>query len=202
MILSEVLQMKRFSALLLSIVLAFSFIPAASAAKMVQTFSTDYFQIYIPGDWIIDQSGQQDLHGGLDFGFMYAKDETMMIESYMFFYDDWAENSLWKAPPEVSALWAEYIDFLKADFAEEDPRYLGYVYAGKYPAAVFSGTNDYGAFLYGEIMINAYSYGFYFYRLNEDGSINSDLTEDDIELFESILQTFVPSQSHAPASGN
>ena len=41
-------------------------------------------------------------------------------------------------------------------------------------------------------MINAYAYGFYFYLLNEDDTVNSNLTEEDVELFQSILETFQP----------
>ena len=44
-------------------------------------------------------------------------------------------------------------------------------------------------------MINAYSYGFYFYLLNEDDSVNSNLTQEEIELFQSILETFSPVSS-------
>ena len=64
--------------------------------------------------------------------------------------------------------------------------------AGQYPGALLKGTNSYGSYLYGEIMINAYSYGFYFYLLNEDDSVNSNLTQEEIDLFQSILETFQP----------
>ena len=181
--------MKRMAALVLSLMLLFCAVESASGAKMVQTFSTDFYRIYIPGDWIIDTSTAADYWGAMDFGYMYPADKSMFIEAKMFFYSDWSQDSLWLGAQD---LWEEYIAFLTDDLKNENPQYLGRVYAGQFPAAVFSGVNAYGAYLYGEIMINAYAYGFYFYQMDENGSISSEIAQENVELFESILQTFVP----------
>ena len=181
--------MKRLIALLLTLLLLLSATGSASAAKMVQTFENDYFKIYIPGDWVIDLSSVADYYGMLDLGFAYSADKTMLLESYMNFYSDWAEDSLWTGSKE---LWEEYEEFILVDLEEENPVILEKVYADKYPGVLVRGTNAYGDYLLGEFMINAYAYTFYFYLLNEDDSVNSDIQPDDIELFQSILETFAP----------
>ena len=181
--------MKRFTALLLSVLLLCSFAQSASAAKMVQTFATDYFQIYIPGDWIIDTSEATDYFGALDLGYMYAPDESMLIESKLFFYGDWSQDSLWL---ENQDAWADYMEFLLDDLKDENPRFLSKFYAGQFPGMLLTGTNEYGSYLYGEVMINAYAYGFYFYQLDGNGGIDSDITPENIEFFQSVLETFTP----------
>ncbi len=181
--------MKRLLALLLALMLGLSALGSASAAKMVQPFATDYFQIYIPGDWIIDTTQAVDYFGALDLGFAYSPDETMLIEAYLFYYSDWAYDSLWT---ESNDTWDEYVEFVMDDLKEEDPELIATIHAGKFPGVLIRGTNNSGAYLYGEIMINSYAYGFYFYLLNEDGSVNSNITQEEIDLFWSIVETFVP----------
>ena len=107
-------------------------------------------------------------------------------------YGEWAQVSLWSGS---SSLWDEYVAFLLNDLKDEQPEFLTKFIAGQYPGALLKGTNSHGSYLYGEIMINAYSYGFYFYLLNEDDSVNSNLTQEEIELFQSILETFSPISS-------
>ncbi len=181
--------MKRVLILLSVLILCLSCAVSANAAKMVQTFSTEYYKIFIPGDWVIDISSREDHYGSLDLGFMYSPDKTMLIEAKMNFYGEWAQVSLWSG---AGSLWDEYVAFLLNDLKDEQPEFLAKFMAGQYPGALLKGTNSYGSYLYGEIMINAYSYGFYFYLLNEDDSVNSNLTQEEIDLFQSILETFSP----------
>lgn len=179
--------MKRFFALILSLILLLSAAGVASAAKIVQPFENEYFKIYIPGDWIIDLSSVQDYWGAIDLGFTYSPDESMLLQSTLFFYGDWSQDSLWAASNNT---WDDYIEFIMDDLKDENPELIDTVYAGQFPGVIIRGTNASGTYLYGEIMVNAYAYGFYFYLLNEDGTINSNVTQEEIELFESILETF------------
>ncbi len=181
--------MKRLAALILSCLMIVTVPFSVGAAKMVQTFATEYYQIYIPGDWVIDRSSREDFYGALDLGFMYSSDKTTLIEAKLNFYSEWAQDSLWLASEGV---WQDYIAFLLDDLKAEQPEFLTKFMAGQYPGALLKGTNQYGSYLYGEIMINAYAYGFYFYLLNEDDTVNSNLTTDEVELFQSILETFTP----------
>jgi hypothetical protein len=160
-----------------------------SSAKMVKTFSTYYYRLYIPSDWTIDTSSANDRYGALSFGHMYSSDKRMLIEAKLFFYSDWAKISLWNSPKE---LWDGYLEFLLNDFKDENPTYIDNVIAGKYPAAIITGTNTYGPYLYGEIMLNANAFGFYFYRLDEMGNVDPSITQDDINLFKNIIETFSP----------
>lgn len=193
---SKLLNSKHFNSVLLSLTLAFSLCVPAGAVKMVQTFSTDYFQLLIPGDWVIDTSTAADYWGMLDFGFMYSEDETMLIEAKMNYYSDWAEDSLWIAD---DGTWEDYMAFILDDFKDESPEVVTRFSAGKYPGVMITGTNDYGSYLFGEVMINAYAFDFYFYLLNADGTINSDISEDDVEFFQSIMETFSPTYINSPA---
>ena len=181
--------MKRVLILLSVLILCLSCAVSANAAKMVQTFSMEYYQIYIPGGWIIDTSSRKDYYGALDLGFMYSSDKTMLMEAKMNYYADWAQISLWS---NGDAYWDSYVSFLLDDFKDEQPEFLAKFWAGQYPGALLKGTGSYGSYLYGEVMINAYSYGFYFYLLNEDDTVNSNLTQEEIDLFQSILETFSP----------
>ena len=181
--------MKRLATVLLSLCLVCACTSGASAARMVQPFTTTYYSIYIPGDWVIDTSSQADYYGALDLGFMYSADKRMLIEAKMNYYSDWAQDALWSPANDQ---WDDYVLFLMNDFKAESPEFITRFEAGKYPGALIRGTNSYGSYLYGEIMLNAYAYGFYFYLLNEDDTVNSDLTQDEIELFQSILETFTP----------
>ena len=179
--------MKRFASLLVALVLMLACLSSASAARMVQPFATEYFQIYVPGDWVIDLSSQEDYYGALDLGFAYSAEADMLIEAKLNFYTDWAQDALWTGS---KALWEEYEEFLLDDFKEENPEYIGKFMAGKYPGALIKGTNSYGSYLFGEILINAYAYGFYFYLVNEDDTVNSDIQQEDIDFFQSVLETF------------
>lgn len=181
--------MKRLAAVLLSLCFICVFTSGALAARMVQPFSTTYYSIYIPGDWVIDTSSQADYYGALDLGFMYSADKRMLIEAKMNYYSDWAQDALWSS---ASNQWDNYVAFLMDDFKAEKPEFIARFEAGKYPGALIRGTNSYGAYLYGEVMINAYAFGFYFYLLNEDDTVNSGITADEVELFQSILETFNP----------
>ena len=96
------------------------------------------------------------------------------------------------AAEECYLTWDEYVEFVMDDLKEEDPELIATIHAGKFPGVLIRGTNNSGAYLYGEIMINSYAYGFYFYLLNEDGSVNSNITQEEIDLFWSIVETFVP----------
>ena len=184
----EVTCMKRLFALLAALILLLS-CAGASAARMAQPFENEYYRIYIPGDWVIDTSSRQDYYGAMDLGFMYSSDKTMLIEARLNFYGDWAQDSLWLASQGV---WDDYVAFLLDDLKAEQPEFIAKFTAGQYPGALLRGTNSHGSYLYGEIMINAYAYGFYFYLLNEDDTVNSNLTQEEIELFQSILETFSP----------
>ena len=179
--------MKRFLALILTLILFLSVTGAASAAKIVQPFENEYFKIFIPGDWTIDLSSAQDYFGAIDLGFAYSPNESMLLEASLFFYGDWAQDSLWAASNDT---WDDYIEFVMDDLKDENPELVKTIYAGQFPGVIIRGTNDHGSYLYGEIMVNAYAYGFYFYLLNEDGSVNSDITEENVEMFQSILETF------------
>lgn len=190
--------MKRFTALLLSLLLLFSCMVPASAARMMQTFSNEYFQIYLPGDWVIDLSSVADYYGKLDLGFAYSGDKSMLLEAYLNFYSEWAQDSLWIN----DASFEDYLIVLMDDFKNESPEMISKFYAGKYPGALLKLTGDYGTYLFGEIMINAYAYSFYFYLLNEDDTVNSNITQDEIELFQSILETFIPSNTVAATNAN
>ena len=181
--------MKRLAAVLLILCLFCTCVLSASAARMVQPFSTTYYSIYIPGDWVIDTSSQADYYGTLDLGFMYSADKRMLIEAKMNYYSDWAQDALWSS---ANSQWDTYLAFLMDDFKAESPVFIARFEAGKYPGALIRGTNSYGTYLYGEVMINAYAYGFYFYLMNEDDTVNSNITEEETELFQSILETFQP----------
>jgi len=183
--------MKRLFALLISIMLILSVFTGANAARLFQKFEVkaNYygFDITIPGDWIIDQEYQEDNYGNMYFGMMYNPEETISIESKLNFYGDWAEDFLGSGNAD---LWAEYEAFLLTDFADENPEIMDKPVAGKFPGIVIKATGAYGTYLYGEIMINAYAYGFNYYRWNGDGTLNSDITQDDVSTLSSILETF------------
>ena len=179
--------MKRLLALIMSLILLLSVPGIASAAKIMQPFENEYFKIFIPGDWIISLSSVQDYWGAIDLGYTYSPDESMLLQANLYFYGDWAQDSLWAASNDT---WNDYIEFIMDDLKDENPELIGTIYAGKFPGVIIRGTNDAGTYLYGEIMVNAYAYGFYFYLLNEDGTVNSDVTQEDGELFQSILETF------------
>jgi len=185
-------RMKRMLALLVSVMLLLSVASCANAAKLFQKFEVKAayygFEITIPGDWIIDQEEKQDNYGNMYFGMMYNPEETLSIESKLNFYGDWAEDFLGGGDAD---LWAEYEAFLLDDFSEESPEIVAKPVAGDFPGIVIKATGDYGTYLYGEIMINAYAYGFNYYRWNSDGTINSDITQDDIDTLASILETYV-----------
>ena len=145
--------------------------------------------MYIPGDWVIDTSSVTEYWGLLDFGYMYAEDESMLIDSKLFFYGDWATDTL---TTKNSSQWQAYTEFLLEDLKENNPEVVSSFYAGQHPGIILKCTNEDCTYLYGEIMIKAYAYGFYFYQYNEDGSFHSDISDENVELFESILETFVP----------
>ena len=182
--------MKRLISLALTLALVLSAVCCAAAEGVV--FRTDYFTVTLPDGWEADTdtSGFEQYDDYQYLGCFLAPDDIGMIAgAYLAYYEDWSDFSLWNAD-EASI--QDYVDVILEDLEDDSPEFLGLVYAGSIPFVLIRAADDYGDYLYAETMTNGYAIQFDGYVTDLDGIVQYPLSEEDIEVFRSILISFQP----------
>ncbi len=180
--------MKRLMSLLLVSALLLC---VAQAALADQTFSTKYFTLGLPDEWIIDT---EDLEEYSDenvevLGFLGEPDEIgLFVLVYLSYYEDLKDISLWNSDASEIQL---YADAVLEDLEDDRPVYLGAVMAGSIPFVLFRAEDEDGEYLYADTMTNGYAIVFLAYVTDEDGN-QYPLSDSNIEDFRNILATFQP----------
>ena len=183
--------MKRIVTLLLALLLGLSAICCAAAEGV--TFTTPYFTITLPDDWDFDTTPLDDEED--EEGFEYlglfgsTEDVGILAMAYLVYYEDLTDISLWNADEDDMAL---YIEAILDDFEDDDPELLGTVTAGSIPFVLIRGTDEDGEYLYADTMTNGYAIEIEAFVLDEDGETQLPFTDEYIEQFKSILETFLP----------
>ena len=182
--------MKRAIPLLLIALLAL--LPCCAAlAEAGQPFTTDYYTLTLPGDWVIDTSGQED--NSADFqllGNLCSPDDPgLVIEAGLVHCPDMGGISLWSADEDAMQ---DYIDALLEDFEDANGEYVETLRSGSIPFVVLRASDGDGAYRYVDTMTNGYAIVFYVYHASSDDDRISEPTEAEWALFERILATFRP----------
>ncbi len=174
----------------LSLVLALIFVLSVSLAFAEgDVFETKYFTMPLPDGWTFDNSDLEVPDEGEDLGYCYASESPgLLIEGYMIPYEDLQNVSLWKSDAEELQA---YIDATVEDFAEDNAVYLDTVMADAIPFIILRCADEEGEYLYADTMTNGVAIEFLAYNTDEQGNAYK-ITDEDIELFKSILAGFTP----------
>ena len=182
--------MKRAIPLLLIALLAL--LPCCAAlAEAGQTFTTDYYTLTLPGDWVIDTSGQEDNNADFQLlGNLCSPDDPgLVIEAGLVHCPDMGGISLWSADEETMQ---QYIDSVLDELKDDSPEYLSTFKVGQIPFLVFQGKDADGPYRYIDTMTNGYAVVFYAYTAGTDGDSLLPMSDADWAQVESILATFKP----------
>lgn len=182
--------MKRIISLLLTLLLLAALTGAALAEDLSQTFTTPYFTLSIPGDWVIKSEGLDKEEDFEEFGTMISpQDPGLVIEAGMVHYSDLSDIALWSADEDAMQ---DYIDALLEDFEDANGEYVETLRSGSIPFVVLRASDGDGAYRYVDTMTNGYAIVFYVYHASSDDDTISEPTEAEWALFERILATFRP----------
>ena len=181
--------MKRLFFLVFALALAMSVVCGAAAAE--KTFKTDYFTLKLPNGWDYDTEDAGVDEDGDEYLGLFGEDKDIgiIVFTYMMYYEDYKDVSLWNADKaEMNA----YIEDLLYQFSDDEPEYLDTVMAGKIPFVLIKGTDEDGEYLYAETMTNGYAIAFDCYVFDEDGENQYPFTQKYVNQIKSILETFQP----------
>ncbi len=179
--------MKRLFGLLAAFVLVFS---ACCAAAEGVKFSTEYFSLQLPENWIIDTEDLESKEGEQSLGYFGGPADVDLVGgAFLVYYEDLKDFALWNASEDEVK---DYADALLEEFGDCNPVLVGTVTAGKIPLILIRGSDEEGEFLYADTMTNGYAIQFEFYVSDEEGEQMYPLTDEHIELVKTILATFQP----------
>ena len=136
--------MKKLTSLLFALVFALAGVCSAAAEGLV--FSTDYYSLTLPENWIIDTEDLTSSEEAQELGHFYDSGEVgLLVSAYLVRLEDTEGQPVWSAETGMAQ---EYVDLVLADFEDSHPEYLGTVLAGEVPFLLIKGGDNYGEFLY------------------------------------------------------
>ncbi len=180
--------MKKILALMAATLLVLFVICSAMADGV--TFTTEYFTLELPEDWIIYTDGLEvDKEEGYEeLGFFYPPDEKgIIVGAAKVYYEELNDLSLWNASEEK---FEEYKEMILDEYADEKPEYIETFMVDRLPFILFRCTDEDGTYLYADTIANGHSFQFTVYEADEDSIY--PVTDEDIALFKTILATFKP----------
>ena len=180
--------MKKLTAIVLSLLLTLSIVSAMAGGV---TFTTKYFTLELPEGWETDTSDLQSEENLEDLGLLYCstEDKILAVEAFMTYYEDLKDLKLWEADDDTLK---EYAGLILEDFSEDNPVFLDIVKAGSIPFVLVKATDEDGDYLYADTITNGYAIVFMAYAMGADGETVIPLTDEYIEEFKTILNTFKP----------
>ena len=179
--------MKKLTAIVLSLLLTLGIVSAMAGGE---TFTTKYFTVELPEGWEIDTSDLQSEENLEDLGLIYdAEGKGLAVEAFMIYYEDLKDLKLWEADDDTLK---EYTGLVMEDFSEDNPVFLDIVKAGSIPFVLVKAADEEGDYLYADTITNGYAIVFMAYVLDKDGETILPLTDEYIEEFKTILNTFKP----------
>lgn len=181
--------MKKLTAIALSLLLTLSIVSALAGGV---TFTTKYFTLELPEGWEIDTSDlQSDAESNLeDLGLFYSTEgKGLAVESFLIYYEDLKDLKLWDADEDTLK---EYAGLVMEDFSDDNPVFLDILKAGSVPFVLLKATDEEGDYLYADTITNGYAIVFMAYIVDADGETILPLTDESVEEFKTILNTFKP----------
>ena len=179
--------MKKLTAIVLSLLLTLSIVSAMAGSV---TFDTNYYTMELPEGWEIDTSDLQSEENLEDLGLFYcAEGKGLVVEAFQIYYENLKDLKLWEADDDTLK---EYAGLILEDFSEDNPVFLDIVKAGSIPFVLVKATDEDGDYLYADTITNGYAIVFMAYAMGADGETVIPLTDEYIEEFKTILNTFKP----------
>ena len=179
-------KMKKLLSLFLALLLVLTGVYAAVAEEVV--FSTDYYSLTLPGDWVIDTENLASSEEMQELGhFFDPQEKGLLINAYLLITGD-VDDSIWNAE---EGTYQDYVDMLLQEFEDSNPEMKGIIQAGGVPFVLIKCSDDYGEFLYAETIHNGMVFEFEAY-VTDDAGTQYVVTEEYQELFQTILESFQP----------
>lgn len=179
--------MKKLTAIILSLLLTLGIFSAMAGGE---TFTTKYFTMELPEGWEIDTSDLQSEENLEDLGLFYdAEGKGLAVEAFKTYYEDLKDFKLWELDDDTLK---DYAALVLEDFEEDNPVFLDIVKAGSIPFVLFKAADEDGDYLYADTVANGHTIVFMAYVLDKDGETILPLTDEYIEEFKTILNTFKP----------
>lgn len=185
--------MKRIVSMLVALTLVLSAVCCAAAEKADDnTFSTPYFTLTLPDGWVYDtEDAETEMTDNEQYLGLFGSfgDRGFVVDSYLMYLEELKDISLWNL--EEAEL-QDYADIIMSVLEEDNPEYLGVVTAGSIPFILIRATDEEGEYLYADTVANGHSIQFEAFLMGEDSYTLLDFTDQEIEEFKSILETFLP----------
>jgi len=181
--------MKR--AMILLAALALALLPCCAAlAEANQTFSTDYYTLTLPGDWVVVPPEANDDEDYKLLGDLCSPENPgLVIEAGLVHYPDMGDTSLWNADEAATQ---DYIDAVLDELKDDRAEYVSTLKVGAIPFLVFRAEPDDGPYYYIDTMTNGYAVVFYAYVASDDSDVLLPMSDADWAQVEAILTTFRP----------
>ena len=180
--------MKKISALSVAMLLILSLVLGALAENV--TFTTKYFTLDLPEGWIVETEDLESYsEEGIELLGYFGSPEVIGLTAgaYLIYYEDLKDLSLWNAS---DADLETYKEAILEDFADENPEYVDTLTVGMVPFVLVKCTDSEGAYLYADTITNGYSIQFQVFLADEENIYS--ITDEGIEQFKTILETFKP----------
>ena len=178
--------MRRAMFAMLALALALTLVMGASAEDLTQTFSTSYFTLSVPGNWIVDTGSLWSDEDYEELGVLEAPtDVGLVIECAAIGDLDEDYEALWDGVSEdgldacVVALMEEYED--------DDPEYLGALWVEGVPIVVLGAEDDEGPYFCVDTVVDGHELSFLAYVANADSDRTLEPSEEDVALLKRII---------------
>ena len=176
---------------LLSLVLALILLAGVSVASAKEvTFETAYFTLTLPSGWEVENESEK-ADEDLEFlGVCYEnRSKFMAIFAYLVYYEDLKDISLWDADDSQLEVYAQAV---LEDYADDNPEWIDTIIVGSIPFILIHAEDEDGEYLYADTMTNGYAIQLEAMILDDDFEKQYPITEGDLALFQSIIETFQP----------
>ena len=181
--------MKKFSTLMIAFLLVFSLLCGAAAEGEGVVFTTKYFTLNLPENWKIETEDlEQNVENAELLGYLYGPAETDIAVNVSIS----THNNQEAVAPYAGEQGVEaYKELILKYFEKFSPEYLETVLVGDLPFILVKYTDEEGETI---LDVNAVVGGeeveFMVYRADETETYS--VTDEDIELFKTVLQSFRP----------
>ncbi len=178
--------MKRVTLLVLTLVLAAALAAGACAEELTQVFTTSYYTLSVPGNWIVDTGSLWSDEDYEELGVLEAPtDVGLVIECAAFGDLDEDYEALWDGVSEDSL--DACVVALMEDYEDDDPEYLGALWTDGVPIVVLSAEDDEGPYFCVDTVVNGRELSFLAYVANADSDRTLEPSEEDVALLKRII---------------
>ena len=193
---------KRLAALFAAALLLISFAVAEDTFGLtgVHIYGTD-FAINYPPAWGVSTDDSENTPDDLYCGMLFSPDDTgLNVEIYKYYLADWADYTMLDMDTEGIAGFHDMLMAMYGETMQYQPLDTLYTTRDGIPFLTYNAADEYGPMFVAESMLDGWFITIYGYGYADASyTLCRTLTDDDLALFNAIVQTYAPMNITQPA---